>query len=66
MSDPAYTRLPDPLIDEVRAIRRAIFEECDNDLDKLVEQLRELERQHPERVVTPEQLRARRDQKPTP
>lgn len=65
MSDPAHTRLPDPLIDEVRAIRRAIFEECDNDLDTLVEQLRELERQHPERVVTPEQLRARRGEKPS-
>ena len=62
MSDPAHTPLPDPLIDEVRAIRRAIMEECDNDLDKLVEQLREMERQHPERVVTPEQSRSRRNE----
>ena len=66
MSEPAHTALPDPLIDEVRAIRRAILEECDNDLDKLVEQLREIERQHPERVVTPGQLRKRRDAKRSP
>lgn len=53
MTEPKHDALPDPLIDEVRAIRRAILEECGNDLAKLVDRLREIERQHPERVVQP-------------
>lgn len=41
----------DPLIDEVRAIRRAISEQCANDVDRLCDHLQELERQHPERIA---------------
>ena len=43
----------DPLIDEVRAIRRAISEQFGNDVDELCDHLQELERQHPERLVQP-------------
>lgn len=43
----------DPLIDEVRAIRRAISEQFGNDVDRLCDHLQELERKHPERVVEP-------------
>ena len=43
----------DPLIDEVRAIRRAISEQFGNDVDRLCDHLQELERQHPERLVEP-------------
>ena len=43
----------DPLIDEVRAIRRAISEQFGNDVDQLCDYLQELERQHPERLVEP-------------
>ncbi len=43
----------DPLIDEVRAIRRAISDQSGNDVDKLCDHLQELERQHPERMVEP-------------
>ena len=43
----------DPLIDEVRAIRRAISEKFGNDVDTLCDHLQELERQHPERLVEP-------------
>ena len=43
----------DPLIDEVRAIRRAISEQFGNDVDRLCDHLQELERQHPERLVKP-------------
>ena len=49
----ASDRPSDPLIDEVRAIRRAISEQFGNDVDRLCEHLRELERQHPERLVAP-------------
>jgi hypothetical protein len=41
----------DPLIDEVREVRRAVIGECGNDLRKLVEDLRKIERAEPERVV---------------
>ena len=44
---------PDPLIDEVRAIRRAISEQFGNDVESLCDHLQELERRHPERVVEP-------------
>jgi hypothetical protein len=43
----------DPLIDELRAIRRAISEQFGNDVDRLCDHLQELERQHPERLVEP-------------
>ncbi len=43
----------DPLIDEVRAIRRAISEQFGNDVGRLCDHLQELERQHPERLVQP-------------
>ncbi len=43
----------DPLIDEVRTIRRAISEQFGNDVDRLCDHLQELEREHPERVVEP-------------
>ena len=37
------TRHPDPLIDEVRANRRQLVEEFDNDLDRLVDHLRKVQ-----------------------
>ena len=47
MSDIRVTQaMSDPLIDEVRAIRRAISEQYDNDVDRLCDHLQELERQH--------------------
>jgi hypothetical protein len=49
--------VPDPLIDEVRAIRQRISEEYGHDVDRLVEHLREIERQHPARVVQPADVR---------
>lgn len=36
----------DPLIDEVRAIRRAICDEFGNDVDRLVDHLREVEAEY--------------------
>ena len=44
-------RSPDPLIDEVRQIREAISRECDYDLNKQIEQLRELQDKQPARIV---------------
>ena len=41
----------DPLIDEVRARRRALLESCGNDLNRLLERIEQLQRQHPEKLV---------------
>ena len=51
-------RRADPLIDEIRAIRREIVERCDNDLDKLCDLMQDLEREHPDRVLHPRDARA--------
>jgi hypothetical protein len=47
------TTRPDPLIDEVRAIRKAISDQFDNDVDKLCDHLQRREQEHKERLVRP-------------
>ena len=42
----------DPLIEEVRALRRGISERFGNDVDRLCAHLREVQRQHGGRVVS--------------
>ncbi len=44
--------MEDPLIDEFRAIRRAISERFDNDVDKLIDHLQHRQREHADRVVS--------------
>jgi hypothetical protein len=46
----------DPLIDEVRSIRHKISEEFGNDVKRLAEHLREIERNHQGRVLQPADL----------
>lgn len=43
----------DPVIDEVRAVRRAISDQFDNDPRKLCEHLRQIEEQHRDRLLQP-------------
>ena len=38
-------------VDDVRAARAKLAAEYDNDLDRIFEALRKIEREHPERVV---------------
>jgi hypothetical protein len=52
--------MDDPIVAEIRAARAKLMEECDLDLDKLFARLKEMEMQHPERVITKEQLDAQR------
>ncbi len=56
---PDELRPPEPtgdeLIDEIRAVRFAISAEYGHDIRRLGEALRDMERQHPERVITVEQ-----------
>lgn len=48
--------IDDPIVDEVRATRRRIFEECGNDLHRLIEQLKSAEGQDKSRLVTLEDV----------
>jgi hypothetical protein len=42
----------DPIVNETRAARQALFAQFGNDLAALCRYLREKEREHPERIVT--------------
>jgi hypothetical protein len=42
-----------PIVAAVREARAKIAAECDYDLDKLFEQLKKIEAEHPERVRSP-------------
>lgn len=42
----------DPIVAETRALRQQLMDEVGNDLDKLIEFLKERELEHPERLVT--------------
>jgi hypothetical protein len=53
MSEPKKEQVADPLIDEVRAVRRAVSEEVGHDVDRLAARLREVEKQYASRVVSP-------------
>ena len=56
-SQPPQPR-PDPLLDEVRAIRKQISDAHGNDVARLAEHLQEVERQHANRVVQQPRPRA--------
>ena len=45
-------RWKDPIVEEVRRIRKQIEEECDNDFEKLFERARLIAEQYPGRLVT--------------
>ena len=42
----------DPIVEEVREARRRVFEECDNDLDNLLQRLKARDKEHRERLVS--------------
>ncbi|MBM3333851.1 hypothetical protein FJY63_04245 [Candidatus Sumerlaeota bacterium] len=43
--------MEDPIVEEIRSIRRQIEEEHGNDMDRLLEHVYEEQRKHPERFV---------------
>ena len=54
MNDPRDEHTQDdPLIDEIRAIRRAISAQFGHDIDKLCDDLQRREQEHLERIVQP-------------
>lgn len=44
---------PDPLIDEIHAIRRKIWEEHGNDVGRVVEHYMEYQKQFTDRLISP-------------
>jgi hypothetical protein len=52
--------IDDPFVEEVYRARQKILDECNGDLAKWMERLKAAETRHPERIVTLEALRARR------
>lgn len=51
----------DPIVEEVRAARRKIFEACDQDLEALLDRFQMQEELDRERVVSDAATRAKRD-----
>ncbi|MBI2432939.1 MAG: hypothetical protein HYV26_08715 [Candidatus Hydrogenedentes bacterium] len=51
--------MPDPIIEEIYRIKDELAEEFGGDVKKLFAHLRELEKQHPERLVSPADLKRR-------
>ena len=41
----------DPIVEEIRAIRKQLAAECDFDVHKILARAREHEKKHPERIV---------------
>ncbi len=55
----------DPVVEEVREIRRKIFEECGNDLHRYFERLREKEKNSTNpKITSPEELKKLADRSP--
>ena len=50
----------DPIVEEVHSIRRQMMAEFGDDFHKLCEHLRMKEKEHPDRYVTAEELKAKR------
>ena len=48
--------MKDPIVEEVRATRRRIFEECNNDLDQYIAWLKNAEMRYKDRLVTREDV----------
>jgi len=43
----------DPIVDEIHSVRRKISKECQFDLNQIAERLRQKEKKHEERLVSP-------------
>ena len=54
----------DPIVDEIRQIRKRLWEECDGDLRKYLARLKDRAAVEPERIVTLEERRRERQAVP--
>lgn len=53
----------DPIVEEVYEARAQIMEECGGDLNRLMDLIRAREAEHPELLVTLEEVRRRKSKK---
>jgi len=51
--------MKDPIVEEIREVRRRIFAECGNDLKRLFERLKAAEAQDKDRLVTLDEVQER-------
>lgn len=51
--------MEDKIVHEIHEVRRRIFEECGQDIDRYIERLRAGDAKHKDRVVSVEQVRER-------
>ena len=49
----------DPIVEEVRAIRQQIWDDCGHDVDRLSQRLQEASKAHPERLIGPDEFARR-------
>jgi len=49
-----------PIIDEIHRVREKIWHECDGDLEKLLKRQRQVASRHQDRLVSIDEVRARR------
>ena len=54
---------PDPIVEEIHETRQKIWDECDGDMNRLIERLRKSQEKHPERIITKEEFDRRRQLK---
>ncbi|MCH7725932.1 MAG: hypothetical protein IH991_05545 [Planctomycetes bacterium] len=47
---------PDPIVEEVREIRGKIWDECDGDLNNLIQYYRTAQEKYRDRIITKEEL----------
>jgi hypothetical protein len=51
--------MKDTIVEEIREVRRRIFEECGNDLERYLERLKAAEAQDEDRLISLEELQRR-------
>ncbi len=52
--------IDDPIVEEIYQARQKILDQCNGDLAKWIQRLKAAEARHPDRVVTLEDLRQKR------
>ena len=56
----------DPIVDEVRRVRAAMWDSCGGDMERYIAMLQAAEQQHPERLVTLDDVVRRKGESVSP
>ena len=52
--------MKDHIVEEIHRIREKMLEECGGDIDKLMDRIKGREAEHPERIISLEELKKRK------